>query len=226
MEIWRTDPSPQNLAGAVDALRPQINYHLHRYGLGADPLAVGQARLLAAKAVQSYSPDSGASMHTWLDRSMQPLSRFKRLRATPVKVPEKIQLDSMRINQAATDFEEEHGREPELDELADCVGMPIKRIDHVRRASRKMVGEAVFEGNLKALNDTDHMSEALEAVWDESDKLDRRILELRIGYGGKTEPLPPNAVAARLKLSPVALSRRSQRIAAKLDEILEALEST
>ncbi len=76
VETWRADPSPQNLSRAVETLRPQINYQLHRYGLGSDPLAEGQARLLAAKALQTYDPASGAGIATWLDRSMQPLSRL------------------------------------------------------------------------------------------------------------------------------------------------------
>lgn len=225
VELWRAQPTPANLSAAVDSLQGRLNYHLHRYGLGSDPLAEAHARGLAAKALQSYDPAAGASLVTWLDRSMQPLTRFKRLRATAIKVPEKIQLDSLKIDRAQRDFEDEHGREPELDELADHVGMTVKRVHQVRRSFKKMSGEGAFEGNLAGQhNDTDHTDEALDAIWHESDKIDRKILEMRIGYGGKPITAQPKDIATNLGISPVELSRRSSRIAAKLDELLEGLE--
>ena len=220
---WRSTGNPTDLAKAVDSLQPKINYHLHRYGLGDDPLAVGQARALTATALKTYDPASGASLHTWIDRQMQPLSRFKRLRATAVRIPEKIQLDQYRIANAQTDFEEEHGRPPELDELADRAGLSVKRLHQVRTTFKKMTTEGTFEGGAPSQTGTDFMPEALEAVWDEADKRDRRILEHRAGYGGK-EVIAPKDLAVMLGISPVELSRRSARLGAKLDEIMEHLE--
>lgn len=220
---WQKPATPEALAEEVERLKPRLAYHLHRYGLGSDPLAMGEAKLLAAKALQSYDPNAGTQFNTWLDRGMQPLSRFRRLRSTAVAVPEKIQMDAYRLHRATIDFEEEHGREPELDELADAAGLTLKRLDRIQKSFRKMTGEAAFEGNLPSEQDTDFMSEALEAVWDESDKRDRKILEHRTGFGGK-EVIQPKLLAAQLGISPVELSRRSARLGAKLDEILELLE--
>lgn len=220
---WVPPRTQAELAAAVNSLQPKLAYHLHRYGLGSDPLAAGHAKTLAAKAIATYDPSSGANFNTWLDRNMLPLSRFKRLRATAVKVPEKIQLDAYRVNRAMTDFEEEHGREPEPDELADAAGLSVKRLDQITRSFRKMSGEEAFQGNLPSGMDTDYVGEAMEAVWDESDKIDRMIIEHKTGYGGKPM-LEPKDIAVKLNLSPVELSRRSARIGAKLDEILEYLE--
>lgn len=224
LQLWQEQKSPEALSAAVDYLKPKIAYHVHRYGLGDDPLAIGQAKIYAAKALQTYDPASGAAFGTWLDRNMQPLSRFKRQRATAVKVPERIQLEAYRINRAMMDFEEEHGREPEVNELADYAGLSVKRLDQLQKSFRKMSSEASFEGNLPSEQDTDFLSEAMEAVWDEADAKDRKILEHRTGFGGKSM-MQPQEIAAMLKLSPVEVSRRSARIAAKLDEILEMLEA-
>ncbi len=223
-DTWKASGQPQDLGRVVDSLQPKIATHLHRYGMGSDPLAQGQARIYAAKAVQSYKPESGASLETWLDRNMQQLSRFKRTRATAVKVPERIQLDNYSISKARVAFEEEHGREPELEELADSAGMSVKRLNEVTRSFRKMSGEAPFEGNLNSSETPDYAREALEVTWEEADKLDRKILEMKTGYGGKYQPMRPIDIAARLNLSPVALSRRSDRLASKIDLIWEALE--
>lgn len=205
-------------------LEPRINYHLHQYGLGADPLAKVQARSYAAQALQSYDPASGASLNTWLDRNMTQLNRFRRSRATAIHVPEKIQLDAYKIQRATTELEEKLGREPELAEIADLALLPVKRINHVMNTFRKMPSEGATEGALAGEYTTDWAGEALDMIYDEADKKDRQIIEMKTGYGGKHKPLEPIEIARRLNLSPVELTRRSARITSKLDEIIEQLE--
>jgi DNA-directed RNA polymerase specialized sigma subunit len=89
-----------------------------------------------------------------------------------------------------------------------------------------MTGEAAFEGNLAGNVTPDFLSEAMGIVWDEAEKKDRRILELKTGFGGKNEPMTPKDVALQLGISPVELSRRSARLGAKLDELLEQLDKS
>lgn len=225
VDNWLASRDPAVLEDAVLELDPLVNKHLHQYGLGDDKLAKGQALVFAAKALKSYHPGAGASLATWVDRNMLPLSRFRRSRATPVRVPERTMLDSLKVERARLDFEEEFGRDPDLDELADRAGMSVSRIDAVRKGFRKMAPEGAFEGNLASGLTPDTLGEAMDIVWDEADKLDRRIIEMKTGYGGRHQPMPAGAVAAKLGLTPVALSRRSKRIAAKLEELSEALES-
>ena len=222
---WQQTQAPEDLNAALVSLAPRIDYHLRQYGLGDDNLARGQAKIYAARALKSFDPSRGAGFATWLDRNMMQLTRFKRTRATPVKVPERTQLDAMTIERAKTSFEEEYGREPELDELADQAGMSISRLDAVRKGFRKMAPESAFDGNVAGAITNDYLSEAMDIVWRESDKVDRRILEMKTGYGGKMEPMSPKDVAVALNMSPVDLSRRSKRIAAKLDEVMENLEA-
>lgn len=222
-EILPLDPE-EVFREQMREIEPRISYHLHRYGLGDDMLARTQARVYAAQAVRTYDPASGAGLPTWLDRNMQQLSRFKRLRATAVHVPERMQMDAMTIQRAKTDFEETEGREPELEELADRAGMSIKRIDQVRKGFRKMTSEEGFGGELESAQQVDWMGEAVDMIWEESDKKDRQIIEMKTGYGGRHKPMTPKDIATKLQISPVDLSRRSTRIAAKLETIMEELE--
>jgi DNA-directed RNA polymerase specialized sigma subunit len=223
---WQQTKTPQDLNLVVKTLEPKIAYNLHRYGLGADPLATSKARVYAAKAIKSFDPASGNSLATWVDRNLQQLTRFKRQRATAIHVPERIQLDNYAISRAAVDFEEEYGREPELDELADRAGMKITRVNQVRSAFKKMTSEAPFEGNLEGSVTPDFLSEAMGIVWDEAEKKDRQILEMKTGFGGKHQPMEAQDVAARLGMSAVELSRRSARLGAKLDELMEHLDKS
>ena len=66
--------------------------------------------------------------------------------------------------------------------------------------------------------------EALEYVFHDSDHVDRRILEMKLGYAGHPT-LPPKAIAAALKLSPTQLSRRSARLSMRINNIASALKN-
>lgn len=208
----------------IGGLQPKISYHLSRYGLGSDPLATGQAKLLAAKAVKSYDPSSGASFNTWLDRNMQPLSRFKRQRSSTIKVPERMQIDNFTMKRAEMEFEDREGRLPDMEELSDEAGIPLERISAIRKVVRPVASEAAFEGNLSGTHEPDTMDEALSAVWRESDKVDRLIIEMKTGFGGRYPPMTPKEISRVLNIHPVNLSRRSARLLAKVDELLELIE--
>ena len=221
---WAQTKTPEDLHQVVKTLEPKISYNLHRYGLGSDPLATSKARVFTARAIKTFDPSTGNSLATWVDRNLQQLTRFKRQRATAVHVPERTQLDNYAITRAAIDFEEEYGREPELDELADAAGMKLSRLHQVRGAFKKMTSEEPFEGNTAGQHTPDYLTEAMSIVWDEAEKKDRQILEMKTGFGGKFPPMEANEVSTRLGISPVELSRRSARLGAKLDELLETFE--
>jgi DNA-directed RNA polymerase specialized sigma subunit len=223
---WTQTKAPEDLHQVVKGLEPKIAYNLHRYGLGSDPLAQSKARVFTAKAIKSFDPSTGNSLATWVDRNLQQLTRYKRLRATAVHVPERVQLDNYAVSRAEIDFEEDFGRPPELDELADAAGMKLSRLHQVRGTFKKMTSEEPFEGNMSSQNAPDYLSEAMSIVWDEAEKKDRQILEMKTGFGGKFKPMEPHEVSTKLGISPVELSRRSARLGAKLDELLETMEKT
>lgn len=213
-EDWRNEPSPPKLRSVVDALKPSIDVALYGVGGNNDPYLQSKARTLAAAAVKSYDPASGARLDTWTMQHLQRLSRLKRQSATPVRLPERIQLDNYALEQASKRFLDEHDREPDLRELADASKLPVKRIEHVRKTIRAMPSEALYtaaDAPIVTQSEPDFTSEAVDIVYDDLDSVDRLILEMKTGYGGR-DILPPAEVARRLKLTPSQLSRRAQRL--------------
>ena len=140
---------------------------------------------------------------------------------TVIKVPERIQQDAFALAQHEQEFMDRHGRDPSTLELADLSHLSVKRIAHIRQSVRKTPSEGAFEGNMPG-SETDSMPEALDYLYHDADHIDRRILELKTGYGG-VETMDPKAVAAKLKLTPSQLSRRSARLTFKLQEIEKGL---
>ena len=127
------------------------------------------------------------------------------------------------LHKARKRYQDEHGREPDMAELADYTSMPVKRLEKIQRYQVAMPAEDAM-GDVEKLN-PDFMSEAVDYVHKDSDHTDRRILEMKTGYGGNPV-MAPAEIGRALNLTPTQLSRRSMRISGKIQEIHSALEGT
>lgn len=214
-----------SLSRVVDSLSPTINGVLRSLGSADDPAVQVKAKVLAAKAVKSYSPEYGAGLHTWVSQQLQPLRRFKRTELNPVKVPEGIQLDALHLMQKENEFIEQNNREPDLEELADFSKFPVSRIQKIRTTFKPVASQGAFGESMTSSMQpqTDFSDESLGYVYKDADKVDRQIIEMRTGYGGKYTPMQPKEIALKLNLSPVQLARRSAKIAMRVNEIRDNL---
>lgn len=213
---WKADPSPNNLNAAVKALDGTINYALYSVGDTDNPQLKHQAKLFAADAVKTYDPSKGAALPSWVAGQLQSLRRFKRENTGPVKVPERAQLDAWHLEKTRRDYLDQHGVDPDVKQLADASKMSVKRITDVRRSTRPVVAQEAIGDIEQSM--VDYTDEALEYVFDESDATDRQIIQMLTGYGG-TDMLPKHLVAQKLGVSPSQITRRSDRIAQKLQQM-------
>jgi len=222
-ESWKAEPTPAGLGTVVSGLDGTVHHVLRSIGAPDDPFLRSRARTMAADAVRTYDPSYGASLRTWTVHQLQPLRRLKRERTTSIKVPERAQQDAWTLDMAEKEFLDKHNREPDMQELADFSGFPVRRIRRVRETMRPVVAEGVFDG-IAMGPETDYRGEAMDYVYNDATPLERRIMELRTGYGGH-DPLPPGEVARKLKLTPVQLSRHSARLGMQVLELERALTS-
>lgn len=220
---YLSDPTPDNLSLVVDELHPVINYSLSSINAHSDNLIKNKARIFAADAVKKYDPAFGAALPTWVSGQLMQLRRFKRSVNQPVKVPERIQLDAYTLARAEQEFVDKNNREPDVDELADYSKMPIKRITKIRNSFRAMPSQsAVGEGYSQS--ETDFGGEALDYIYNDADKVDKRIIEMKLGYGGRFTPMEPKQIAIRLGLTPSQLTRRSVKLSMRIQEIERSLQ--
>ena len=213
---WKADPTPGNLNATVRSLDSTINYALYSVGDTNNPQLRHQARLFTADAVKTFDPTKGAQLPSWVAGQLQSLRRFKRENTGPVKVPERAQLDAWHLEKTRRDFLDRNGAEPDVKQLADASHLSVKRITDVRLATRPVVAQdAIGDVEQHLVNFTD---EALEYVFDESDATDRQIIQMLTGYGG-TPMLPKHQIAQQMGVSPSQITRRSDRIARKLQDM-------
>jgi hypothetical protein len=220
---WAVDGKPEHLHATVGFLKPTIDYKLAAMGVGDNPQMRHQARLVVADAVKKFDPSVGVSLTTWSQQHLQGMNRFKRENQGPVKVPDRAALDAWTLEKARHELEDKLGREPDVHELADFTKISVKRIASVRKATRPVAASSQMYSEGEDF--TDYLGEAMSYVYDDSDANDRKIIELTTGYGGN-QPLPKNQIATRLGISPAQVTRRTERIAQKLQMMEEDLKET
>lgn len=220
---WAVDRKPEHLHATVEYLKPTIDYKLAAMGSADNPQMRHQARLVVADAIKKYDPSVGVRLTTWAQQNLQSMNRFKRENQGPLKVPDRAALDAWTIEKASQELEDKLGREADLSELADFTNMSVKRIAAVRKATRPVAASSQMYSEGEDL--TDYLGEAMTYVYDDSDTLDRKIIEYTTGYGG-VQSMPKNQVAAKLGISPAQVTRRTERIAQKLQGLEENLKDT
>ena len=216
------DPSPEKLNRVVRRLDPVTRYAQRAYGVSENPLLRQKSRLFTAQAVKTFDPAAGARLTTWTGSQLRQLGREKRKHTTSVQVPERAQLEMLQVRRAENEFLDKYGRDPDAVELADHAKIPVAKIATLRRMFRPQVSQEAMAG-VQQLQHQPFSDEAVGYVHQDSDHLDRRILELKMGYAGN-EVRQPKDIADTLKLTPSQLSRRSAKLALRVKDAMDMLE--
>ncbi len=216
---WAARPGPDSMKGVLDALDTTINSEVQRFS-GPKPLLRSRARALAVRAVKTYDPAGGARLRSWVVTQLQPLSRYNN-QLKPVYAPEDAARKAYAVSKAKEEFIDETGRDPTDDELADRVGISVKRLRAVRKMAPAVMNEPQASESDDgatpdfALYHSNPMREAGEAVYADLDGRDRAIFDMRTGSHGRKETAGKD-IAALLRVSPGYVTQRANAIADRI----------
>ena len=235
-DIYKKEPSKQNLNKVVKSLGNTINYSLSANNASNDPLIASKAKLITAKAIKEFDPGYKVSLPTYVSSQLQKLTRVARDLRNPIKLPERFVYESQALKKAEDDFIDEYGREPDLSELSDASGMSIKKISDIRRKSIKQMsesqrfsgGEDESEDNQTSIDETaaegpDFLDEAEMYVYNGLDHKEKKVFEHLTGYGS-TEVLSPAEISQRFDVSQSTISRLAKKFSKDIKDTYEALE--
>jgi DNA-directed RNA polymerase specialized sigma subunit len=221
---WKTSRNPQTTQQLLDVSMPAITKAVKYYTRGQDPVAISYGKRLAIDALDRYDPKM-SSLGTFINRQLQPMMRWQASRSKGVKIPDRIVAESADLYRANTELADILGRDPSIDELADHSGIPVSRIAKVRAATPLlMAGSTVVEKG-EGGDDADASDMAVERdtsmewanfIRHDLNETDKIILDHTIGLGG-ADILPNKQLAAKLKITPAAISQRKARIQLLLD---------
>lgn len=226
--VWATwkaaGPSPKANALALQDLDPLVTRAAASVvgGKGLNPILKGRARRLALDGLKTFDPAKG-KLQTHMYNQMRTLKRISARSAAGVAVPERIALDRRALDMASTELEDELGREPTDDELADRVGMPPTRIRRVRSYRPAIVGGRPNQDG--GINDDPAsqvpgknmaMRAMAQMVYDDLSPSDQKVFEWSGGFGGPLKDV--TAIASGLRRSIGWVSQRRALIQKLLDE--------
>jgi hypothetical protein len=225
---WTKAPTPDSLRAVVDAHDSTISSALKAYApQHADNAVVRQrARLMAADAIRTYR-GGDAKLATHIHSQLQTLRRVAPRVNDPFPKPERLAIDTAKIESNRVALADKLGREPSIDELAEFGKYDVSKLKRAMSRNRAVVPESSIDGQGDDEDNAEVMpgvrKKSVEAVWadyvfhDLSDT-DKVVFQHRTGYGGA--PILPNEVIARrLRISPAAVTQRATRVQAKLNQL-------
>lgn len=219
-ELYAQNPNNETLFGAVKSLDKTINYTLSSLNSADNPVLRSKALVYTANAIKKYDPTAGAALPTFVTSELRRLVRDQRNINAPIKIPDRVMLDNYAISKAEKEFEEQRGREPDLLELADYSGISLRRIKKIKKQMPATPTEEAFGESGLSGEESDYSNEAMNMVYHDSDHVDRKIMEFRMGYGS-SKVIPTPEISSRLKISPSQITRRAQRLSMRILNILE-----
>lgn len=220
---WSSAPTPEGLHTLVTDLSPVIDAALRPLG-NVSPVVRGRAKLVAAKAIKAYQPIHGAKLSTFVTSHLRSILRDAPAIQDPMPMPERQRQELHMLHRATDSFNEQFGRDPSDEEMANVLGMPAKRVVKLRSGIRARIPMSVHdeqsdEGeespDIAASSHTPY-DDWFDAVYHGLGDIDKVILMHRTGYRN-ADKLTNNDIAAKVGLTPQAVSQRARKLQEQLD---------
>jgi len=218
---WKTQQTPQMGSKLLRSLEPAIGDAVQRWTGSRDAVAMSKARSLVIDSLPRYNPDK-SKMSTFVNAQLQPLQRWRARKNIGIKVPTADVQQMSWVQKTRDSFEDEYGRSPSSQELADRSGIPISKLNRLQQHKYPVIaeraipnedGEDLFMEDAGVSNSQDLWS---KTIYHSLNPVDQFIFEHSMGLYGAAV-LSNTEIARRLKLTPGAISQRKSKLQTLLD---------
>lgn len=219
---WRRQQNSTTLQGVLDRLNPLIQSEVNRWsGTLARPALEIEAKRLAVEAIQSFSPEGGASLATHVTNRLKKLSRLLYTHQNIARIPEYQTLKYHTYASASAALQDKLGREPTHSELADALGWSKSGLKTFQSSLRR---EFVESGDTPPFFDQEEGEGGMiDYVYHDLSPVQKQIFEYTTGYGGK-KPLSNPEITKKLKMTQGQLSYQKRLITNKFQNVFGAKE--
>lgn len=207
-----------NLKGVV---RSQANYWAKRADM--PPAAVHQEFYKqAVDALDSYNPNKGSKVSTWVTNRMKKAQRFVSTYQDPSRIGERRYYMIGQYENSKSNLTDQLNREPTSTEIADYMQKPLKDIVTLEKEKRKDLYTSSFgeSGWDPTTHEPSQIAQVLRYIPHELNRVDELpVFEYTYGHNGKPK-LQPSQIAKKLGFSPSKVTNIRKRIEAKIEKFL------
>ena len=210
-EQWKADKSDDNLEALIKQVNPIIQSQVNKLSTNNIPRSALEARAvnLAINSFDKYDPGK-TQLNTYLTWQLKPLNRYVYQHQNIGKIPESRIVHIGAINRAETELNEQLGRMPTEQEVADHTGIAVRDVSLIRKENRPDLAQGYGSEDWQRSYTT--YDDTLWLLWGEMEGRDREILEYLYGMNGK-ETLSPGEIATKLGISASRVSQLKNRMA-------------
>lgn len=199
---WKRSQSPEDLQALITQMRPVIMREALKWSNGMSvSLLEAEGKRLAVEAFQSYDPNAGTALSTYVASRLPKLSRLVYSNMATARLSETQALLFHAHSRAKNELTDTHGREPTQTEMADHLGWSMKKLTSFQR----QVGRKEFiesEDHPDSSMADDHLS---DFIFHDLTPQQQLIFSHKTGYRG-AEKLPGAALCKRLGITQGQLS--------------------
>ena len=220
---YRASPSVVKREALLRRFESLIDLQVNKWAgpVNRDVL-LNEARLMAARALDSYNPAAGTSLATHITNQLRPLSRLVYTYQNSVRMPEETARKIGTFNAASKRLQLTLGREPTTDELHNELGWTAREIHRINSAKHKNLLESgapvsgdFFEGNFDDADDI-----LLGGIYYELSPEEKQLFEGLTGYNG-AQRLRPQALANKLHISVGSLNYKKIQLLRHIERLLQ-----
>jgi len=182
MELWRRwkrTQSPDDLQLLLNQMRPIIMREVLKWsGSMSSSLLEAEGKRLAVEAFQSYDPNAGAALSTYVASRLPKLSRMVYANQNTARLSETQALLFHTYTRAKNELTDTHGHEPSQAQLADHLGWSTKKLT----AFQRQVGRKEFvesEDHPEHSSAEDHLT---DFIYHDLTPQQQKIFEYKTGY--------------------------------------------
>jgi len=207
---------PEHLEPLMDAFKPMVHANIKKW----KPPTVNQSAFEAhleqhvLKGVETYNPDRGAALSTHVQNHMRKGLRFVYQHQNIGYIPE----DQIRrigpLQRSTDELQEQFGRPPTSDEIADHMGVPKRRVEALQRSMRRDIPSSHWESD-PAPQQASREQEVLHLLRPTLTQDEQVVFDHIYGLNGQKQELSTGVLAKKLGKQPSYISRIKSSIATK-----------
>jgi len=214
---WNASHSMVDLETLMAQMQPVMMREVNRWTSIAPKLLLkAEANKQALNAFKTFNPSMGFQLSTHLTNSLMKLSRVAYSRQSSLTVPEHQRITYNQIVNLRSRLENDLGRPPTMEHLADHMQMSIPKIQKIiANVERK---ELMESGEGPVFQQHTDENDIIELAYHDFTPLQKQVFDFRTGFhGGK--PQKNNEVIKQLGITQGQLSYQLNLIKIRLEAL-------